>query len=72
MHNKLLTTDLFFFRASREKVSANELEEEKGLGGCLLELQEAEPVEEREGKRWSVNVPVMETAFTLRRKRMDT
>lgn len=72
-HNKLFTTDLFLFRASREKVSANELEEEEGLGGCLLELQEAEPLEEEiEGKGWSVNVSAMETAFTLRRKRLDT
>lgn len=31
LHNKLLTTDLFLFRTSGEKVSADEQEEE-GLG----------------------------------------
>lgn len=67
-HNKLLTTDLFLFRASREIVSANELEEEEGLGGCLLELQEAEPIEEEmRGEGWSARVWGMETAFALRR-----
>lgn len=44
MHNKLLTTDLFLFRTSREKISANELEEEEGLRGCLQEPQGAKPL----------------------------
>jgi len=66
-YNKLLTTDLFLFRASTEKVSANELEEEEGLGGCLLEIQDAEPVkEEVQEKGWSAYVSGIETAFTLR------
>lgn len=52
MHNKLLTTDLFLFRASGEKISANELEEEEGLRECL---QGEKPIEEKTRRSQSVS-----------------
>lgn len=59
MHNKLLTTDLFLFRASRQKVSADQLEEEG---------QE----EKIQVKQWPVCASGAEVAFMLRRMRMGT
>lgn len=71
LHNKLLTTDLFLFRASREKISANELEKEEGLREFLRSYRERSPLKKRY-KEKSVCVSGMDTALTLRRKRMGT